>query len=98
MNETKQNGSLRSAACSCSPALSVFIRREAPDDSSSERLVNLAVSRHRFRSPALRVVVNVMLATMAQKDASGLLQFLDQLESLHVTSNSSTFLIPGFCS
>ncbi len=71
---------------------------ETPNNPPSKHLVDLAMARNGFRSSSLRIVVDIVAASMAKQSASCLLQFPNQVEPLHATSNSSTFLIPGIWS
>jgi hypothetical protein len=49
-------------------------------------------------SPGLGIVIDIVAAAMPQENASCPFQPPNEVESLHATSNSSTFRIPGICS
>jgi hypothetical protein len=73
-------------------------RAETLQDPARQDLVDLTVTGNRLRATCPWVVVDVVPTAVAQEDASGLKQFLDQVQPLHATSRSSTFRIPGICS
>ena len=57
--------------------------------------VDLTVPRHRLGATGLRLVKNVMAPPVTEEDATGLLQFSDQISSFQATTSSPTLRIPG---
>lgn len=57
--------------------------------------MDLPMARDRFRPARRWIVLDVVTAPMTKQGASCLFQRPDQVESLHATSKSSTFLMPG---
>ena len=53
---------------------------------------------NRLGATGLRVVVDVVAGSVAQQHTPGLLQFREEIPSLHAISNSTSFLIPGIAS
>src|SRR4051812_22726833 len=76
----------------------LFIWTQSADNPLGQDLVDVAMPWHWFRAARGRVIINVVLAPVSEQRAPHLLQSLHQVKSLHATSNSSTFLIPGICS
>ena len=71
---------------------------QVPQYLSGQHFVDLAVPGDRLCRPCLRVVVNVMLAAMADQPGAGGFCLRNEVTPLHANSNSSTFLIPGISS
>jgi hypothetical protein len=59
----------------CSP-LSLVFGRKTPDNPSGKHLIDLSMTRHRFRFPSLRIMVNIVPAPMPKQNASRLFQHL----------------------
>jgi hypothetical protein len=68
---------------------------EHSDDVPGQMILDFAVSWHRLGNPGRRVQVPVVPPSMAAQDASESLDGADQVNSLHGTTNSSTFRMPG---
>lgn len=58
-------------------------------------LVDLTVPRNGLGATGLRLVKNVMSPAVAQENATGLLQFSDQISSFQATTSSPILRIPG---
>lgn len=69
-----------------------------PVNPSGKDLIDLAVPRHRFRSSGFRVWYMSCLPPCRRRTQPDCSNPPDEVEPLHATSNSPTFLIPGISS
>ena len=77
---------------------SLVFPRQILENFPGQKFVDFTVSGNRLGLASPRIVINVMPPPMPQKRASGIFEFRDQIASLHATSSSSSFLIPGISS
>ena len=70
-------------------------RREVTNDFPSQNFIYFLVARNWLGRTGLRVVVDVVLPPMPEKNAAHPFDPLDEVTALHPTSISSILLIPG---
>lgn len=58
---------------------------QALDNPLSQSFVDLAMARNGLRFTRVRIPIPIVIPTMANQDAAGVLQLLDQVPSLHET-------------
>lgn len=71
---------------------------EVSKNLSCKELIYLLVARNRLCDSCFWIVVNVVLASMTEKNSTSRFDLGNQIEPLHANSNSSTFFTPGMVS
>jgi hypothetical protein len=65
------------------------------DNVSCQVIFDFTVPRYWLRNTGTRIAIPIMLGTVANQHASKSFDRLDQVDSLHGSTNSSTLRIPG---
>ena len=91
---------VRCIAWFCAPSVIVRRRifrafRKEPNDSPSQRFLDLSISRHGLGHTRGWIAIPVVLASMPHQDATAGFDRSDQIDSFHGITNSPTLRAPG---